>query len=166
MFIELSLSVGLQSSRIRAHPTHPGVPGSGRTATGSPGYFGVFLGYEVSRLRSSPAFNFVTMSFYDHFCFLQNIRSQAFISLRQLERSPPFDRALAPLMRLQKYAIFMRRTLPTTVVTLLQRTGSALALLSCCIRSSHSPTSDGQNIINLFLFFWRWQHLSNKSVFV
>ena len=29
---------------------------------------------------SSPAFNFVAMSFYDHFCFLQHIRSFPYVS--------------------------------------------------------------------------------------
>jgi hypothetical protein len=32
---------------------------------------------EIDETRASPAFNFVAMSPYDHYCFLQHIRSSA-----------------------------------------------------------------------------------------
>ncbi|KAF8996091.1 hypothetical protein BDZ89DRAFT_815077 [Hymenopellis radicata] len=85
-------------------PDAPGVPGSGRNwALGAAAYiacwflqiFGVFILYELVysfirrwRVRrpsiypiysSSPAFNFVAVTSYSRFCFLQNLRYAAFL---------------------------------------------------------------------------------------
>ncbi|KAF8497822.1 hypothetical protein F5888DRAFT_1613094, partial [Russula emetica] len=133
------------------NPDSPGVPGSGRNwVLGAVAYiacwilwiFGVFLGYEVLysyyrrwRFRrplilpiylSSPAFNFVAMSSYDHFCFLQHIRSSAFPYVNSSAVLPSAEGSLRDALAETCY--FYAQNLPT-IVTLLPRAGLALALL-------------------------------------
>ncbi|KAI0266903.1 hypothetical protein BGY98DRAFT_462221 [Russula aff. rugulosa BPL654] len=130
------------------NPNSPGVPGSGHNwVLGAVAYiacwilwiFGVFLGYEVLysyyrrwRFRrplilpiymSSPAFNFVALSSYDHFCFLQHIRSSAFPTLTR--RGPSFGRGLAA--RCARRNVLFLCAKPSDIVTLLPRAGLGLA---------------------------------------
>ncbi|KAF8497809.1 hypothetical protein F5888DRAFT_1803273 [Russula emetica] len=124
-FNAIYILIELQSSRIWTHLEFPALVVTGSWVplhtlrAGSSG-FGVFLRYEVfySYCRSwcfcrplilpiclsSPTFNFVAMSSFDHSYFLQHIRSSAF----------PYVDSSANL---------------PTVVTLLPRAGLALALL-------------------------------------
>ncbi|KAF8465157.1 hypothetical protein DFH94DRAFT_360910 [Russula ochroleuca] len=133
------------------NPDAPGVPGSGRNwVLGAVAYiacwflwmFGVFLGYEIIysfyrrwRFRrplilpiylSTPAFNFVAMSSYNHFCFLQHIRSSAFPHVNPNAVLPSAEGSLRDALAETCY--FYAQNLPT-IVTLLPRAGLALALL-------------------------------------
>ena len=56
---------------------------------------------------SSPSFNFVAMSSYDHSCFLQHIRFSAFPYVNSSAILQQRDRCA---MRLQRCVIFMHRT--------------------------------------------------------
>jgi hypothetical protein len=75
---------------------------------------------------SSPAFNFVAMSSYDHFCFLQHIRSSAFPYVNASAILPSAEGSLRDALAETCY--FYAQNLPT-IVTLLPRAGLALALL-------------------------------------
>jgi hypothetical protein len=57
---------------------------------------------------SSPAFSFVAMSSYDHFCFLHHIRFSAFAYINSNAVLPSAEGLLR--MRSQRCAIFIRRT--------------------------------------------------------
>jgi len=74
---------------------------------------------------SSPAFNFIAMSSYDHFCFLQHIRSSAFPYINSSAILPSTD-SLCDVLAETCY--LYAQNLPT-IVTLLPRAGLALALL-------------------------------------
>ncbi|KAH9953468.1 hypothetical protein BC827DRAFT_134941 [Russula dissimulans] len=133
------------------NPDAPGVPGSGRNwVLGAVAYiacwviwiFAVVLGYEFMysfyrrwRFRrplilpiylSSPAFNFVAMSSYNHFCFLQHIRTSAFPHVNPSAVLPSVESSLRDALAETCY--FYAQNLPT-IVTLLPRAGLALALL-------------------------------------
>ncbi|KAI9453375.1 hypothetical protein F5148DRAFT_1277448 [Russula earlei] len=133
------------------NPDAPGVPGSGRNwVLGAVAYiacwiiwmFAVVLGYEFIysfyrrwRFRrplilpvylSSPAFNFVAMSSYNHFCFLQHIRASAFPNVNPSAVLPSTEGSLRDALAETCY--FYAQNLPT-IVTLLPRAGLALALL-------------------------------------
>ncbi|KAI0263513.1 hypothetical protein BGY98DRAFT_1046198 [Russula aff. rugulosa BPL654] len=56
---------------------------------------------------SSPAFNFVAISSYDHFCFLQHIRSSAFPYVNSSAVLPSAEGCCDALA---ETAIFMRKT--------------------------------------------------------
>ncbi|KAH9172425.1 hypothetical protein EDB89DRAFT_2242881 [Lactarius sanguifluus] len=143
------------------NPDAPGVPGSGRNwALGVAAYiaswvvwfFGVFLGYELFysfyrrwRFRrplilpiflSSPAFNFVSMASYNHFCFLQHIRNSAFPRVNSSAVLPSAEGSLRDALAETCY--FYAQNLPT-VVTLLPRAGLALALLLSFFSPEHLP---------------------------
>jgi hypothetical protein len=75
---------------------------------------------------SSPAFNFVAMSSYNHFCFLQHIRTSAFPSVNPNAILPSAEGSLRDALAETCY--FYAQNLPT-IVTLLPRAGLALALL-------------------------------------
>ena len=75
---------------------------------------------------SSPAFNYVAMSSYDHFCFLQHIRSSAFPYVNSSAVLPSVEGSLRDALAETCY--FYAQNLPT-IVTLLPRAGLALALL-------------------------------------
>ena len=75
---------------------------------------------------SSPAFNFVAMSSYDHFCFLQHIHTLAFPSINLNAILPSAEGLLRNV--LAEMCFFYAQNLPT-IVTLLLCTGLALALL-------------------------------------
>jgi hypothetical protein len=75
---------------------------------------------------SSPAFNFVAMSSYDRFCFLQHIRTSAFPSVNPNAILPSAEGSLRDA--LAETCFFYAQNLPT-IVTLLPRAGLALALL-------------------------------------
>jgi hypothetical protein len=75
---------------------------------------------------SSPAFNFVAMSSYDHFCFLQHIRTSAFPNVNPSAVLPSAEGSLRDALAEACY--FYAQNLPT-IVTLLPRAGLALALL-------------------------------------
>ncbi|KAI9439198.1 hypothetical protein H4582DRAFT_2119755 [Lactarius indigo] len=143
------------------NPDAPGVPGSGRNwALGAAAYiaswvvwfFGIFLGYELFysfyrrwRFRrplilpiylSSPAFNFVSMASYNHFCFLQHIRNSAFPRVNPSAVLPSAEGSLRDALAETCY--FYAQNLPT-VVTLLPRAGLALALLLSFFSPEHLP---------------------------
>ena len=75
---------------------------------------------------SSPALNFVAMSSYDHFCFLQHIRSLAFPYVSSSAVLPSTEGSLHDALAETCY--LYAQNLPT-IVTLLPRAGLALALL-------------------------------------
>ena len=75
---------------------------------------------------SSPAFNFVAMSSYDRFCFLQHIRTSAFPNVNPNAILPSAEGSLRDA--LAETCFFYAQNLPT-IVTLLPRAGLALALL-------------------------------------
>ena len=75
---------------------------------------------------SSSAFNFVAMSSYDHFCFLQHIRSSAFPYVNLSAILPSAEGSLHDALAETCY--LYAQNLPT-IVTLLPRAGLALALL-------------------------------------
>ena len=75
---------------------------------------------------SSPAFNFVAMSSYDHFCFLQHIRSSAFPYVSSSAVYPLAEGSLRDA--LPETCYLYAQNLPT-IVTLLPRAGLVLALL-------------------------------------
>lgn len=143
------------------NPDAPGVPGSGRNwvlgvaayiASWVVWFFGVFLGYELFysfyrrwRFRrplilpiylSSPAFNFVSMASYNHFCFLQHIRNSAFPRVNSSAVLPSAEGSLRDALAETCY--FYAQNLPT-VVTLLPRAGLALALLLSFFSPEHLP---------------------------
>ncbi|KAI9456816.1 hypothetical protein BJY52DRAFT_1187652 [Lactarius psammicola] len=143
------------------NPDAPGVPGSGRNwVLGAAAYiaswviwfFGVFLGYELFysfyrrwRFRrplilpiylSSPAFNFVSITSYNHFCFLQHIRNSAFPRVNPSAVLPSAEGSLRDALAETCY--FYAQNLPT-VVTLLPRAGLALALLLSFFSPEHLP---------------------------
>lgn len=143
------------------NPDAPGVPGSGRNwVLGAVAYvaswviwfFGVFLGYELFysfyrrwRFRrplilpiylSSPAFNFVSMTSYNHFCFLQHIRNSAFPRVNSSAVLPSAEGSLRDALAETCY--FYAQNL-ATVVTLLPRAGLALALLISFFNPEHLP---------------------------
>ncbi|KAF8261984.1 hypothetical protein EI94DRAFT_1809524 [Lactarius quietus] len=143
------------------NPDAPGVPGSGRNwVLGAVAYiaawviwfFVIFLGYELFysfyrrwRFRrplilpiylSSPAFNFVSMTSYSHFCFLQHIRNSAFPRVNPSAVLPSAEGSLRDALAETCY--FYAQNLPT-VVTLLPRAGLALALLISFFSPEHLP---------------------------
>jgi len=75
---------------------------------------------------SSPAFNFVAMSSYDHFCFLQHICTSAFPSVNPNTILPSAEGSLHDV--LAETCFFYTQNLPM-IVMLLPYTGLALALL-------------------------------------
>jgi len=75
---------------------------------------------------SSPAFNFVAMSSYDHFCFLQHIRTLAFPSVNPNTILPSAEGSLCDA--LAEMCFFYAQNLPM-IVMLLLHAGLALALL-------------------------------------
>jgi hypothetical protein len=75
---------------------------------------------------STPAFNFVAMSSYNHFCFLQHIRTSAFPNVNPGAVLPSAEGSLRDAFAETCY--FYAQNLPT-IVTLLPRAGLALALL-------------------------------------
>ena len=81
---------------------------------------------------SSLAFNFVAMSSYDHFCFLQHIHSSEFPHVNSSAVLPSAEGSLRDALADTHY--FYAQNLPT-IATLLPRPGLALALLL----SSFSP---------------------------
>ena len=74
----------------------------------------------------SSAFNFVAMSSYDHFCFLQHIRFSAFPYVNSSAILPSAEGSLRDALAETCY--LYARNLPT-IVTLLPRAGLALAPL-------------------------------------
>jgi hypothetical protein len=75
---------------------------------------------------STPAFNFLAMSSYNHFCFLQHIRTSAFPNVNPGAVLPSAEGSLRDALAETCY--FYAQNLPT-IVTLLPRAGLALALL-------------------------------------
>ncbi|KAI0299996.1 hypothetical protein B0F90DRAFT_1926006 [Multifurca ochricompacta] len=143
------------------NPDAPGVPGSGRNwVLGAVAYvacwiiwiFGVFLGYELIysfyrrwRFRrplilpiylSSPAYNLVAMTSYNHFCFLQHIRNSALPHVKPSAVLPSAEGSLRDALAETCY--FYAQNLPT-IVTLLPRAGLALALLLSFFSPEHLP---------------------------
>ncbi|THH14293.1 hypothetical protein EW146_g6022 [Bondarzewia mesenterica] len=133
------------------NPIAPGVPGSGRNwAFAAAVYiacwafwiFGVFIGYELIysfyrrwRFRrplilpfylSSPAFNLVSMTSYNHFCFMQHIRNSAFPYVNPDAKLPSSEASLRDALAETCY--FYSQNLPT-VAFLLPRAGLSLVLL-------------------------------------
>ncbi|KAI0320240.1 hypothetical protein OF83DRAFT_631016 [Amylostereum chailletii] len=133
------------------NPVAPGVPGSGQNwALGAVAYIacwtvwilGVFIGYELIysfyrrwRYRrpqilplylSSPAFNFVSMTSYANFCFMQHVRNSAFPSVDSKAVLPSAEGSLRDALAETCY--FYSQNLPT-VALLLPRAGLALAVL-------------------------------------
>ena len=165
--LNISLSVGLQSSLIRAHPEFPALVAIESWArlhtlrAGSSGYSASFLAMRSSTLiivvgasvssydfdnledraycclhpgrplilhiyLSSPAFNFVAMSSYDHFCFLQHIRPSACPYVSSSAVLPSAEGSLRDALAETCY--LYAQNLPI-IVTLLPRAALALALL-------------------------------------
>ena len=85
---------------------------------------------------SSPAFNFVSMRSYSHFCFLQHIRNSAFPHVNPSAVLPSAEGSLRDALAETCY--FYAQNLPT-VVTLLPRAGLALALLISFFSPEHLP---------------------------
>ena len=85
---------------------------------------------------SSPAFNFVSMTSYSHFCFLQHIRNSAFPRVNPSAVLPSAEGSLRDALAETCY--FYAQNLPT-VVTLLPRAGLALALLISFFSPEHLP---------------------------
>ncbi|TFY58149.1 hypothetical protein EVG20_g8264 [Dentipellis fragilis] len=133
------------------NPIAPGVPGSGHNwALGAAAYiacwaswiFGVFILYElvysfsrrwrfkrpliVPLYLSSPAFNFVSMTSYSNFCFMQHIRISAFPGMNPTAALPSNETSLRDALAETCY--FYSQNLPT-VALLLPRAGLSLALL-------------------------------------
>ena len=75
---------------------------------------------------SSPAFNFVAMSSYDHFCFLQHILDSAFPSVNSSVILPSAEGSLRDALAETCYLYAQNLT---TIVTLLPRAGLVFALL-------------------------------------
>jgi hypothetical protein len=75
---------------------------------------------------SSPAFNFVAMLSYDHFCFLQHICSSAFPYVNSGAVLPSAEGSLRDALAETCY--LYAQNLPT-IVTLLPHAGLAIALL-------------------------------------
>ncbi|KAI0272097.1 hypothetical protein BGY98DRAFT_1179220 [Russula aff. rugulosa BPL654] len=85
---------------------------------------------------SAPAFKFVAMSSYDHFCFLQHIRSSAFPYVNSSAVLPSAEGSLRDALAETCY--FYAQNLPT-IVTLLPRAGLALALLLSFLNPENFP---------------------------
>jgi hypothetical protein len=85
---------------------------------------------------SSPAFNLVSMTSYMHFCFLRHIRSLAFPHVNSSTVLPSAEASLRDALAETCY--FYAQNLPT-IVTLLPRTGLALALLLTFFSPEHLP---------------------------
>ncbi|KAI0261410.1 hypothetical protein BGY98DRAFT_1182416, partial [Russula aff. rugulosa BPL654] len=85
---------------------------------------------------SAPAFKFVAMSSYDHFCFLQHIRSSAFPYVNSSAVLPSAEGSLRDALAEKCY--FYAQNLPT-IVTLLPRAGLALALLLSFFNPENFP---------------------------
>ena len=85
---------------------------------------------------SSPAFNFVAMSSYDHFCFLQHIRTLAFPSVNPNTILPSAKGLLHDALA-ETYFFYMQNV--PTIVMLLLCTGLALALLLSFFSPGHLP---------------------------
>ena len=85
---------------------------------------------------SSPAFNLVSMTSYNHFCFLQHIRNSAFPHVNPSAVLPSAEGSLRDALAETCY--FYAQNLPT-VVTLLPRAGLALALLLSFFSPEHLP---------------------------
>ena len=84
----------------------------------------------------SLTFNFVAMSSYDHFCFLQHIRSSAFPYVNSSAVLPSAEGSLRDALAETCY--FYAQNLPT-IVTLLPRAGLALALLLSFFNPENFP---------------------------
>jgi hypothetical protein len=85
---------------------------------------------------SSPAFNFVSMTSYNHFCFLQHIRKSAFPNVNPSAVLPSAEGSLRDALAETCY--FYAQNLPT-IITLLPRAGLALALLISFFSPEHLP---------------------------
>ncbi|KZV67016.1 hypothetical protein PENSPDRAFT_688528 [Peniophora sp. CONT] len=151
------------------NPVAAGVPGSGSGwALAAAAYvacwffwlFGVFLGYELVysfyrrwRYRrplimplylSAPAFNFVSMTSYNNFCFFQHIRAAAVPHGRAHAVLPSAEGAWRDALAESFY--FYSQNLPT-VALLLPRAGITLAVLLGFW--SPTPLPDGQSLANV-----------------
>ncbi|KAF8497819.1 hypothetical protein F5888DRAFT_1906594 [Russula emetica] len=173
-FNAIYILIELQSSQIRTHPEFPAVVVTGSWAllhtlrAGSSGYSASFLAMRSStyyrrwRFRRpiilpiylfSLAFNFVAMLSYDHFCFLQHIRSSAFPYVNSSAILPLAEGSLRDALAETCY--FYAQNLPT-IVTLLSRAGLAFALLLSFFSPENLPAhTKGVLIANAAWAAWK-----------